>query len=44
MRASSASWVAEIAWHEYMRLCSSDASQCHWLASYLFIGIVGLLS
>jgi hypothetical protein len=26
MRVSSASWVAEVAWHEYIRLCSGNAS------------------
>jgi hypothetical protein len=44
MRASSTSWAAEVAWHECIRLCSGDASWCRWVASFLFIGIVGSLS
>jgi hypothetical protein len=44
MRASSASWVVEVAWHECIRLCSSDASCFCWVAGCLFVGIVGPLS
>jgi hypothetical protein len=44
LRASSASWVVEVAWRECIRLCSGDASRCRWVASHLFIGVVGSLS
>jgi hypothetical protein len=44
MSASSASLAAEVAWCEYIRLCSGDASRCHWVAGRQFVGIVGLLS
>jgi hypothetical protein len=33
MRASSASWAAELAWHECIRLCSGDASRVRWVVS-----------
>jgi hypothetical protein len=41
MRASSASWAAEVASHECIRLCSGDVSLGHWVAGCLFIGIIG---
>jgi hypothetical protein len=44
IRASSASWVAEVVCCEYIRPCSGDASLCCWVAIYLFIGIIGSLS
>jgi hypothetical protein len=44
MTASSASWVVEVAWRECIRLCSGDASWVRWVASRLFVGIVGSLS
>jgi hypothetical protein len=44
LRVSSASCVAEVVWHECIRLYSGDASQCHWVASCQFIGIVSSLS
>jgi hypothetical protein len=44
LRASSASWVVEVAWHECTRLCSGDASQFCWVAGYLFVGVVVSLS
>jgi hypothetical protein len=44
MRASSASWVAEVVCHECIRPCSGDVSLGHWVASCLFVGIIGSLS
>jgi hypothetical protein len=44
MRASSASWAAEVAWRECIRLCSGDASRGRWVAGHLFVGIVSALS
>jgi hypothetical protein len=44
MRASSASWVAEVAWPECIRLCSGDASRGHCVVGHLFVGVIGSLS
>jgi hypothetical protein len=44
MRASSVSWVAEVAWHQCIRLYSSQASHGHCVVGCLFAGIIGLLS
>jgi hypothetical protein len=44
MRASSASWAVEVAWCEWIRLCSGDTSLGRWVAGHLFVGMVGLLS
>jgi hypothetical protein len=44
MRASSASWAAEVAWRECIKLCSGDASRARWVAGRLFVGVVGSLS
>jgi hypothetical protein len=44
MRASSASCMAEVVWHECIKLCSGDAFYAHWVAGHLFVGIVSLLS
>jgi hypothetical protein len=41
LRASSASWAAEVAWCECIRLGSGDGSRCHWVTGRLFIGVVG---
>jgi hypothetical protein len=41
MSVSSASWAAEVAWWECIRLCSSDASRGHCVAGLLFVGVVG---
>jgi hypothetical protein len=44
IRASSASWVAEVVCHECIRLCSGDTSLRCWVAGCLFVGIIGSLS
>jgi hypothetical protein len=44
IRALSASWVAEVAYCECIRPCLGNASLGHWVASHLFVGIVGSLS
>jgi hypothetical protein len=44
IRALSASWVAEVAYCECIRPCLRDASLGYWVASHLFVGIVGSLS
>jgi hypothetical protein len=41
---SSASWVAEVAWRECIKLCCGDASQCCWVAGHRFVGVVGSVS
>jgi hypothetical protein len=44
MRASSTSWVVEVAWHKYIRLYCGNISHSHCVVGHLFVGIVGLLS
>jgi hypothetical protein len=44
MRASSASWAVEVAWHKCIRLYSGDASHGHCVAGHPFIGVIGSLS
>jgi hypothetical protein len=41
IRASSASWAAEVAWRECIRLSSSDASRGHYVVGGLFICVIG---
>jgi hypothetical protein len=44
MRASRASWAAEVACCECIRLCSGDASRCLLVASHRFVGVAGSAS
>jgi hypothetical protein len=44
MRASRASWAAEVVSCEFIRLCSGNASRCLLVAGRQFIGVVGSAS